>query len=284
MYNYTDIAPFLKDWEINYDYINSLPNEPKLYINGASEHYGDGTLEDLAKLVPNHTVLSHYHSEHTQFHPYWYHWSVNNFENLYKQNIANDRKTYRLSCLNGVSRTHRILNYIWLNPTDDMYFTMANQGSNRDWLELPIEVKQEWNTIKHTLSQNYPSQETFGFLTNLACDDSYVQLVTETTVEPKIFVSEKTWKPIASGQLFLILGNQGIIKHLRDQGIDCFDDIIDHSYDLEEDAIERIKKIHTSVRSLLKEDLLQINIATKQRRIKNAGLFWSQKLYGEPNA
>ena len=277
MHNYTDIAPFLKDWYINYDYIKTLPNEPKLYINGASEHYGDGILEDLAKLVPNHTVLSHYHSEHTQFHPYWYHWSVNNFENCYKQNTANDHKTYRLSCLNRASRTHRILNYLWFRPTDDMFFTMTSAESNRDWLELPKDVEQEWNKIKHTLKQNYITR---SFCVGPACEDSYIQLVTETTVEPKIFITEKTWKPIASGQLFLILGNPGIIKHLRDQGIDCFDDIIDHSYDLEEDAIERVKKIHTSVRSLLKEDLLQINIATKQRRIKNAELFWSQKLYG----
>ena len=277
MYNYTDIAPFFTDdWEINYDYIKTLPNEPKLYINGASEHYGDGILETLADQVGDHVVLSHYHHAKLVFHPYWYHWSVNNFENCYKQNTANDHKTYRLSCLNGAPRTHRILNYIWLTPTDDMYFTMSNVGSNRDWVELPKEVEEEWNQTKHTLKKDYTTQ---SFCLGPACEDSYVQLVTESTVEPKIFLTEKTWKPIASGQLFLILGNPGIIKHLRDQGIDCFDDIIDHSYDLEEDAIERVKKIHTSIRSLLKEDLLQINIATKQRRIKNAELFWSNNVY-----
>ena len=72
MYNYTNIAPFFKDWDINYNYIKTLPNEPKLYINGAKEHYGDGILETLADQVGDHVVLSHYHSEHTQFYPYWY--------------------------------------------------------------------------------------------------------------------------------------------------------------------------------------------------------------------
>jgi len=277
MIDWTDISPFFdNEFNINLNYINNLPSTPRLYINGASEHYGDGILEVLAKLVPNHTVLSHYHSEHTQFYPYWYHWSLNNFENLYKHNTAINSKKYIVSCLNRVSRTHRILNYIWLEPTDDMYFTMTRAESNRDWLELPKEVEQEWNKTKHTLKQDY---KTHSSCLGPACEDSYIQLVTESTVEPKIFITEKTWKPIASGQLFLILGNPGIIKHLRDQGIDCFDDIIDHSYDLEEDAIERIKKIHTSIRSLLKEDLLQINIATNQRRIKNAELFWSNNVY-----
>lgn len=277
MIDWTDISPFFdSEFNINLNHVNTLPNTPQLYINGASEHYGDGILEDLAKLVPNHTVLSHYHSEHTQFYPYWYYWSVNNFENCYKQNTDNNSKKYTVSCLNRVSRTHRILNYIWLTPTDDMYFTMSNVESNRDWVELPKEVEQEWNQTKHTLKQDYITR---SFCLGPACEDSYIQLVTESTVEPKIFITEKTWKPIASGQLFLILGNPGIIKHLRDQGIDCFDDVIDHSYDLEEDAIKRIKKIHTSIRSLLKEDLLQINIATKQRRIKNAELFWSNNVY-----
>ena len=254
---------------------------PNMIVNGCSEHYGDGMLEALAEQVPDSVVYSHDPEDHLKlpnlkFYPYWYYWSIKNFENCYKQNTANDHKTYRLSCLNGVSRTHRILNYIWFTPTDDMYFTMSNVESNRDWLELPKEVEQEWNQIKPTLRQDYlTSTHCLG----PACDDSYVHLVTETTVEPKIFITEKTWKPVASGQLFLILGNQGIIKHLRDQGIDCFDDIIDHSYDLEEDAIERIKKIHASIHSLLKEDLLQINIATKQRRIKNAELFWSNNVY-----
>ena len=277
MIDWTDISPFFdSEFNINLNHVNTLPNTPQLYINGASEHYGDGILEDLAKLVPTHTVLSHYHSEHTQFYPHWYYWSLNNFENCFKQNTDNNSKKYTVGCLNRASRTHRILNYIWFNPTDDMFFTMTTAESNRDWLELPKEVEQEWNQIKPTLKQDYI---TPNHCLGPACQDSYVHLVTESTVEPKLFITEKTWKPIASGQLFLILGNPGIIKHLRDQGIDCFDDVIDHSYDLEEDAFKRIKKIHTSIRSLLKEDLLQINIATKQRRIKNAELFWSNNVY-----
>jgi len=112
-----------------------------------------------------------------------------------------------------------------------------------------------------------------------AYTDSYVNLVTETVTCPKIFLTEKTWKPIASGQLFLVLGNPGIIEHLREQGIDCFDDVIDHSYDAIVDTRERMAYMHTSLNTLLKQDLFQINMATKQRRTKNAELFWSQKLY-----
>ena len=93
-----------------------------------------------------------------------------------------------------------------------MFFTMTTAESNRDWLELPKEVEQEWNQIKPTLKQDYITR---SFCLGPACEDSYVQLVTESTVEPRIFITEKTWKPIASGQLFLILGNPGIIKHLE---------------------------------------------------------------------
>ena len=72
-----------------------------------------------------------------------------------------------------------------------------------------------------------------------------IDVVTETMTNSQngIYFSEKTHKAIRSGQLFLILGQQHCIRSLRDYGYKTFDNVIDHSYDLESDMPTRAKMI-----------------------------------------
>ena len=118
-------------------------------------------------------------------------------------------------------------------------------------------------------------------VTSPAHVDSYVHLVVETTVNnPKYFITEKTWKAIASGQLFLLLAGPGAVAHLRENGLDTFDDIIDHNYyDSEPDARLRIEKLHEVLDDLMTRDLELINHQTKDIRATNAEKFWNNKLY-----
>lgn len=276
----TDIGPFLTDdFLINFDYIKQLPKEPHLYINGASEHYGDGLLDSLAEAVADHTVLSHAPLTNCQFYPYWYYWAKQNWPQTYNLNIAQDRKQHKISCLNNSARPHRILNWI-INLEKDILWSMHNDPAELGHdMPLTTSEKSAWNNIRSELPlRTHNSDEGVRVDADIlheAYTNSYVNFVTESTVCDRIFITEKTWKPIASGQLFLILGNPGTVKHLRDQGIDCFDDIIDHSYDSIEDPRERIYKLTESLDKLLTQDLFTLNLLTKQRRTKNAELFWS---------
>lgn len=287
MIDLTDIGPLLtNDFTLDYDYIDGISDSPRLYINGASEHYGDGLLEELAReLHPHHTVLSHYPSAVCVFYPHWYHWAKQNWPEIYRSNIASDRKTHKISCLNNSARPHRILNWLELKDNQDILWSIHNDPAELAHdMELTDLEWQDWDSLRIKLparTHNNRGTRVDADILHEAYTDSYVNFVTESTTCDKIFITEKTWKPIASGQLFVILGNQGIVKHLRDHGIDCFDDIIDHSYDAVEDPRERLFKLHESVNKLLKQDLYNINLLTKQRRTKNAELFWSNELYYE---
>lgn len=64
------------------------------------------------------------------------------------------------------------------------------------------------------------------------------------------FLSEKSYKPFVTGQLFLIHGCLGTIAALREQGYDVFDDVVDHGYDLIEDPLVRTKIICDEVERL----------------------------------
>jgi hypothetical protein len=146
---------------------------------------------------------------------------------------------------------------------------------NEQGVILDQTMINEWTQLKVTLpvfvkNNHNPDSE----IDTPANTDSYIHLVTETTVKPKIFLSEKTWKPIASEQLFLVFGNVGIISYLRDQGVDVFDDLIDHSYDNEQNWENRLIMIHEQLRKLINMDLEFIYKDTEQRRRNNQQKFF----------
>jgi hypothetical protein len=103
--------------------------------------------------------------------------------------------------------------------------------------------------------------------------DTYLHIVSETTCKDKIFLTEKTWQPILAGQLFMIWGNSGIIAHLRDLGVDVFDDIVNHEYDTVIDHRGRLTSIHEELDRLSMLDWSDIYNYTAKRRQTNADRF-----------
>jgi hypothetical protein len=53
-------------------------------------------------------------------------------------------------------------------------------------------------------------------------------------------LTEKSSKPLLLGQVFVLNSAPHTVAALRDLGFDCFDDLIDHSYDREPDPIKRV--------------------------------------------
>jgi hypothetical protein len=64
------------------------------------------------------------------------------------------------------------------------------------------------------------------------------------------FITEKTFRPIAYGKLFLVIGSPEFEQNLKRMGFDIFDDIIDKSYDSESSYI-RVDAVFKSLGELL---------------------------------
>ena len=286
---------FDRDWKLDSNKISNLKKHPLVIANFGSEHYGPDGLDHVYNALDQHGInfllLSHDPDDHQRFdrmlfYPHWYHWSR---KNLKTNNSESFDKTYKWSCLNGTPRNHRIYNYFYTYHRSyfkDACFTFYNADFTRaDDVALDDEVMIFWNKIRPTLksrdfilTEKLPGYEITppDAQCNLPANaDSYVHLVTETTVISKMIVSEKTWKPIASGQLFLIFGNPGIVSHLRDQGVDVFDDIIDHGYDSNADWQSRLHQIHQQLELLIAQDLKKLYINTQSRRQANREKFFS---------
>jgi hypothetical protein len=80
--------------------------------------------------------------------------------------------------------------------------------------------------------------------------ESLLYLVTETVATGRRHhLTEKTFKPIAMGMPFVIVGTRGSLEYLRSYGFRTFEGIWDESYDLAEDSV-RIARIASLLRSL----------------------------------
>jgi len=80
--------------------------------------------------------------------------------------------------------------------------------------------------------------------------ESLLYLVTETVATGRRHhLTEKTFKPIALGMPFVIVGTHGSLEYLRSYGFRTFGDIWDESYDLAHDD-ERIERIAELLKSL----------------------------------
>jgi len=94
---------------------------------------------------------------------------------------------------------------------------------------------------------------------------SLLYLVTETVATGRRWhLTEKTFKPIALGMPFVIVGTRGSLEYLRSYGFRTFGNIWDESYDQADDDI-RIEKIA----QLLKQ-LDDLSTAEKQKMFESA--------------
>ena len=81
-------------------------------------------------------------------------------------------------------------------------------------------------------------------------DQTLFELVSETDTSNVLFSTEKTFKPFISKTPFIVLGNSGILEHLRSLGFKTFSPYIDESYDLIDDPFLRINTAVDEVKRL----------------------------------
>jgi hypothetical protein len=101
------------------------------------------------------------------------------------------------------------------------------------------------------------------------CRESFMYIVTETHFDNEcFFISEKSYKPIAIGMPFMILGNPGTLQYFREKGYATFSNWIDESYDMDLPLEDRINII---VQNLIKISTLhnieKINIRRQMNEI-----------------
>ena len=102
-------------------------------------------------------------------------------------------------------------------------------------------------------------------------------LVTETEVHtpPGIFVTEKTFKPMAFYHPFVCVAQPGHLAYLKSQGFETFENMFDESYDEIPVVDERIKHIVAQSKSFKKEPYSRL---TWDKLAHNHARFYNQQI------
>lgn len=87
---------------------------------------------------------------------------------------------------------------------------------------------------------------------NVICETSQDQCLDGVTLWIKPFITEKTSKAFLLCQFPLMVSVPGMVDKLRRDGFDMFDDIIDHSYDYEQDPWRRVEMVAEQLEKLCK--------------------------------
>lgn len=108
------------------------------------------------------------------------------------------------------------------HPLSIEYKEILNDNAWPDWI---------FDRFKNSLPEYFPTVPDTYLVDNLH-NESYLDVITETLVDnDTLFITEKTYRSIANGSIFLIMGCPGTLKYLKSKGIETFSDLFDESYD-----------------------------------------------------
>jgi hypothetical protein len=112
-------------------------------------------------------------------------------------------------------------------------------------------------------------REYYGNILNLVTDNASGFDDSDNFKYGTITLTEKAWKPFKTHQLPLYIGLPGYVDIIRSLGFDVFDDFINHSYDKEQNHIERIKIVVEELNRLNQLDVIQFYNKNRKRFVKN---------------
>jgi len=281
------------NWPVDVDSVTAELKKGPLVVLMAQDPFNnheENTAKQLSQITDDFVILSgnakHFLNpkKHICYLPYWYLTQKSRFNPVPADSY---QKQYIVSSLNGQSKYHRIENFIKLRAKpyfNKILFTMHN---NFDLERCKLETQEEfWNSdIVKQFESLLDSEELQQGYTNdhsavhPAYSDAYVNYVTETSIRTsEIFCSEKTWKPVMTGQFGIWLSNPGHVEFLRAIGLDVFDDVFArHAYDSKPNLNQRIDSIHTLIDSIMSTDLTSIYQDTLGRRQANINLLYSDE-------
>lgn len=117
-------------------------------------------------------------------------------------------------------------------------------------------------------------------LTLIDYESTFLSIINETlSNEGTLFLSEKIFKPILVGHPFLVIGNVGTLKYLKELGYKTFDKWFDESYDKEKDFIKRVSMVVKEVEKFRFtgiERLREIREEMKEVLKHNTKVFYNQ--------
>jgi len=185
---------------------------------------------------------------------YTYNFLINKFNT-----IGNVRNNFEKIFLNFNNRPHhhRCL------TVDKLYENGLNEYGKISWNML-TKVHHNDNVYNFkNWKESIMKIDNFNYLMGEVTDDllktdTFMSLVSEST-DQLFFVSEKTFKPILTGQIFYCIGSKGQNLKLKQFGFMLYDDLFDYSFDMKDSLEERVDGAMKNIKNLIGKDLYELH-------------------------
>jgi hypothetical protein len=106
-------------------------------------------------------------------------------------------------------------------------------------------------------------------------DSSYSSLVVETRQQDPLYITEKTFKPVAFYHPFQVIAMPGVLAKLKEQGFETYSNLFDESYDTIEDLDQRLAIIINNLKEI---KLIEYDLLTKEKMQYNHNRFFDTDL------
>ena len=194
---------------------------------------------------------------------------------------AKSDRPYKILCLMNAPREHRIRlaydifsndfrkeNLITCKATNTLYNLNFFNSVNSTFNHKEFVNSLPW-LYDHSLTEKNPKKLLDTQKEEDLYTESYVNFVVETYLnhtsrcnkDYELDFTEKVSKPISRMQPFVILGQEGILQYLHNEGYKTFDRWWDESYDKEVDSnvrYDKVWQIFKYINSLSKQQLSEM--------------------------
>jgi hypothetical protein len=182
--------------------------------------------------------------------------------------IAKPKKFLYTSTKNYFSRAY-ILQHLINNGLADQgiisYRCLNEPGYIERYLNVPT-ITDACASVSHLLPYGGLAGDTFlqhQTKPEYAVADSYLSIITETYYNGPIFLSEKVYYAMMYNHFFVFAGPANSLAYLRSQGFKTFSHIVDESYDLIQDPVNRLQAMVSSLDKFLAKSLEEIETLYK---------------------
>lgn len=213
----------------------------------------------------------------------WFRYAEHDPETVWPKNLDkkinfycrawNGSREYRLFLLEKIKDIADLCN-VKFNPIDEYHYSQHNfKNINLSITSKDFEIKfDRYRQQSSTMSATYSS---------LDYKNTLFDCVLETIADDRrVHLTEKTIRPIAAGQPFILVAGPGSLEFLKSYGFQTYGDIIDESYDSEQDSVKRFNKISKLMHDICNRNWTNEELYQLQKIAEfNKKLFFSQEFH-----
>ena len=218
-------------------------------------------------------------TDHLELHKWWgdaswWWWYCARKHRGTSLNFNHDQKKFDFLYLNKMRKRHRELLWYELRKDSLLENSLYTFHGLEPQHKLPPEYELPWVD-----RNNYPQTGFDQDVFEKPYNDCAVNIVSETSVGCE-FITEKVYKPLMAGQIFVVYGFKGILAKLRNLGFQTFSECVDESYDTETDPDKRVHMVSNTLHKIKGTDYNKLYNDTQEIRSHNQKVFFDEELLG----